>query len=107
MNANYEKNLIAKIIHYIEEHLGEPLSLATLQSKFYISKTHLTRLFKQTTGLSVWEYIGIKRLTFARAKLREGIRASVVAQSCGFGDYSSFYRAYKKRFGESPTETKQ
>ena len=97
-------NLILQITKYIEEHLDEPLSLQTLQNKFYISKTHLTRIFKASMGVSVWEYIGIKRLTASRAMLRDGMRANVVAQKCGFGDYSAFYRAYKKRFGTAPSD---
>ena len=98
-----EGSLIAQITHYIEAHLGEELSLSHLQSRFYISKSQLTRLFKEATGLAVWEYISVKRLTLARSRLREGMRAGDVAASCGFGDYSSFYRSYKKRFGVSPT----
>lgn len=101
-----EDTLMSQITLYIEQHLSEQLSLAELQNRFYISKTHLTRLFKKTTGLSAWEYIGVKRLTVAKTMLGEGGRATVVAQKCGFSDYSAFYRAYKKRFGVAPSSSR-
>lgn len=95
---------MVQITHYIEENLGEDLSLALLQKRFYISKSQLTRLFKEATGLGVWEYICLKRLTLARTRLREGMHAGDVAACCGYKDYSAFYRAYRKRFGAAPTE---
>ncbi len=106
VETDAENNLMSQITLYIEQHLGEQLSLADLQNRFYISKTHLTRLFKKTTGLSTWEYIGVKRLTIAKTMLGQGVRATVAAQACGFCDYSAFYRAYKKRFGVAPSSSK-
>lgn len=44
----------------------------------------------------------IKRLTSARERIRRGESAGSAAENAGFDDYSSFYRAYVKRFGCPP-----
>ncbi len=97
---------ISSIISYINVHLCEPLSLEQISSRFFISKAHLNRLFRQAIGSSIWEYILIKRLTLARQQIQSGIHAAEACQNCGFKDYSAFYRSYKKRFGVSPAKDK-
>ncbi|MCM1154796.1 MAG: AraC family transcriptional regulator [Roseburia sp.] len=96
-------DLSAQIVTYINLHLFEELSVPVIAGQFFISTSQLERIFKKATGSSVWEYITLKRLTSAREKIREGLPAHRVSEECGFGDYSSFYRAYVRRFGKAPT----
>lgn len=91
-----------ELVEYINSHLFEDLSLPALCSRFYMSDSHLGRLFKAATGCSIAKYISIKRLLEARRKIQDGVSASAAAKECGYGDYSAFYRAYIKRFGSSP-----
>lgn len=97
-------DLAAEIVEYVNLHLCDELSLDIISSRFYISKTHLNRLFKQAVGSTVWEYITIKRLMLCRSKIAEGIPAYKAAAMCGFRDYSTFFRGYRKLFGTAPTE---
>ncbi len=94
--------IVGSVISYINEHLTEDWTLDTLEQKFFFSKSYINRAFKQSTGSSVWDYVVLKRLLVARNLLREGKNATVAAAECGFRDYSSFYRQYKRRFGISP-----
>ncbi|HEX2946907.1 MAG TPA: AraC family transcriptional regulator [Clostridia bacterium] len=98
---------ISDIIHYINSNLAEPLSLDTLSKKFYISKYHLFREFKKYTGYTPHEYALHKRLIHSREQLKEGNRISDICQSCGFGDYSNFYRSFIKVYGMTPKEFQQ
>ena len=91
-----------ELVEYINNHLFEDLSLSSLCSHFYMSDSHLGRLFKAATGCSIAKYISIKRLLEARKKISDGSPAVTAAKECGYNDYSAFYRAYVKRFGESP-----
>ena len=91
-----------EIVGYINRHLFEELSLEFLGKHFFMSSSQLGRLFKKTTGSSVWEYILIKRLMAVRSLIRSGIPICKAAFDCGFHDYSAFYRAYTKKFGVSP-----
>ncbi len=95
-------NPTEEIVSYINRHLFDELSLQVLASHFFLSTSQLNRLFRQATGSSVWEYITIKRLMAARAKIKSGIPTTTACQECGFHDYSSFYRAYLRRFGKPP-----
>ena len=92
------------IIRYINEHLKEPLTLEGLAGTFYMSKNHLTSIFKRATGTTVARYILYKRMAVVRGELSAGIPAAEAASNAGFGDYSSFFRAYKKMFGCAPSD---
>lgn len=92
------------IIAYINEHLTDDLDLESICSRFYLSKSQLNRKFKRVTGSTVWEYISAKRLLLAKEFLQKGEAPTHVAERCGFHDYCTFFRAYKRRFGISPKE---
>lgn len=96
------QSLTGEIIAYINANLSAELSLDMLSEKFFISKNHLNRIFKNATGVTVWEYVKLKRLIMARNSILSGNSAISACQSSGFNDYSAFYRAYKERFGVSP-----
>lgn len=93
---------VGKIIEYINTNLVTIQSLDELEKEFFFSKSYINRIFKESTGSSVWEYIVLKRLILSRSLLQNGKQANIVASECGFCDYSSFYRQFKQRFGISP-----
>ena len=98
---------VRKILAYINENLTTIKNLDVLEQEFFFSKSYINRIFKRATGSSVWDYIVLKRLLLARSLLKEGKQASIVASECGFFDYSSFYRQYRRRFGISPQSAKK
>lgn len=91
-----------KLVAYVNRHLFEELSVPKMAAHFYLSPSQFSRLFKHATGAAPWDYVIKKRLTEAKEKIREGESAQSAAAKCGFNDYSSFYRAFKKQFGCSP-----
>lgn len=101
--ADTSKNSVKNIILYINNHYTEDLSLDLLENKFFISKYYLCRAFRKATGLTIHEYIRRKRLTKVRELCDTGLSISNAAIQAGFGDYSSFYRAYQKEYGVSPS----
>lgn len=92
------------LVAYVNDHLFEELSVSMLAERFFLSPSQIGRIFRRATGAAPWEYITIKRLTAAREKMRRGESAGSAAESTGFGDYSSFYRAYVKCFGCPPKD---
>jgi len=92
------------LLEYLNEHITSPLSIDYLCEKFYISRAQLNRSFKNITGTTVWDYIITKRLMLARSYLAEGMHANEAASASGFGDYSAFYRAYRRQYGTTPSE---
>lgn len=96
---------IVDILRYINDHLTGDLGIDTLAGKFYISKYYMMRRFKQETGYTLGQYISQKRLLFAKELISSGVPASQVCFDCGFRDYSTFSRAYRKAFGKSVRDT--
>ena len=92
-----------EILLYINAHLAEEIPVEALSERFYISKYHMMRRFKQETGMPVHSYITEKRLLLARDCMDAGESATAACYRSGFQSYSSFSRAYQKRFGVSPT----
>lgn len=95
---------VYNILGYINEHYNENMTLDDLANSFFISKYHLSREFQKLVGTSVHRYIVQKRLVMAKQMLSAGKPSSEVYQSCGFGDYSNFYRAFKAEYRISPKE---
>lgn len=97
------KSLDSRIISYINRHLADDITLDDICDRFYISKTHLCRIFKKATASTVGEYITVKRLVNARRLILSGTPPTKAYLQCGFRDYSVFYRAYKKKYGVPPS----
>ena len=91
------------IMHYLDDHLTEDLDIDTLAEKFYISRFHMMRRFREETGTTIHAYLSDHRLMLARNLIGQGISATDACFRCGFGSYSSFSRAYTKFFGTTPT----
>lgn len=96
------EGLGAKVARYLNENISANLSLDELAKRFYVSKFYLCRAFKAHNGVSVVGYINSKRIMLAKEMIDSGESASNAALRVGFGDYSSFYRAYKKILGHAP-----
>lgn len=92
----------ASVVRFINANLAEPISIDMLCDKFYISRSKLCTVFKQTTGTTVMNYVTMKRLEKARKLMDKGVPATTAGNLSGFVDYSTFYRAYKKYYGVSP-----
>ena len=95
--------LVQKALHYISQHIAEDVSLDNIAGACFVSKYHLSHAFSREVGLSVYRYVMMKRLLMARQLLSMGEPAGQVCTSCGFSDYTSFYRAFKAEYGISPS----
>ena len=97
---------IARVLAHINTELSSDLSVDALANLAYTSKYHFMRLFREQTGYSVHQYVNEKRLLAAAALLREGVAAQEAALRCGFQDYSTFHRAFKRQFGVTPRQAR-
>ena len=96
--------LVQNALGYIGENLAQPMTLESIAAQFFVSKYYLSHAFSREVGVSVYRYIMLRRLLMARQMLTEGESAGQVCRSCGFTDYTSFYRAFKSEYGTSPRE---
>lgn len=94
---------VEQLLKYINRNLSENLSIDQLANRFFFSKYHMMRKFKNETGYTIHNYITSKRLLMARSLISQGMPVMKAAQASGFRDYTTFVRAYKKQFGKAPS----
>lgn len=97
-------DMFNNIVYYIHVHLTDTLSLEELSEHFFVSKGYISRIFRENMGISVHQYILALRLSGCQEALKKGVPAAEAAEIYGFGDYSSFYRAFKNAYQISPRE---
>lgn len=101
-----EKDIIHDVIKYIDSNLCTDMSCDSIAKSFHISKYHLSHIFRSSIGISLWDYVIIRRLFRYNELIRKGHCIKEAYLSVGFKNYSNFYRLYKKHMKISPQEFK-
>lgn len=94
--------LVQNTMTYIETHLTEPISLQDLSDALFHNKTYISRKFKETTGMTIRDFILCKRIILAKSLLLKGEPLTTVCEASGFHDYSNFSRTFSQQVGCSP-----
>lgn len=92
------------VVAYVKRNLDEKITLEDVAQRFLVSSSTITNLFNRKFGTSFYKYVTILRLAEAKNLIAEGMPMEKVAAKVGFGDYSAFFRAFKKEFGISPRQ---
>ena len=90
------------ILAYINQNIGQSITVEQLAENFFLSESYICRIFRQATGTTINKYITARRISIAKGHLSEGDSVSVAFEKSGFGDYSSFFKAFTKAVGVSP-----
>lgn len=96
---------VRKALHYIENHLDEPLALEDVAIHSGLSISQFCKVFKETTTSTFTEYVNRRRIEWARRELlRPGSRITEVAYRVGFASLSQFNRSFHRYTSESPRD---
>lgn len=99
------EQLILKIKTYIREHLADSLTLATISRIVNYNEAYISRLFKQTNGMGLSEYISHERINKAKTLLTStNDSMQSIATATGFDTSQYFSIVFKKTTGVSPSE---
>ncbi len=98
----HENNKISMIFDYIHQNLKGDLSAEKIADSLFLSKSYLMHLFKEETGETLASYITAKRLSYARELILKGVPVTQACYECGYKEYSTFLRAYRKKYTETP-----
>ena len=97
--------IIKKAVDYISLNLGNHLSLKEVAATIHVNASHLSRKFKEETGLTMTEFIHEKRIAEAKLYLqREDISINDVAFMVGFNDLNYFSKVFKKLTSLTPSQ---
>ena len=94
---------LEQLLRYISAHPSADLSVEALSKQMCLSVSGFTHLFKKELGITVHQYVKQRRLIYAQTLLQAGNKPTKVFAACGYGDYSSFYKAYMDFFGYPPS----
>ncbi|HQC82730.1 MAG TPA: AraC family transcriptional regulator [Bacillota bacterium] len=107
-NINIRKNVSFRlhgIFQYIQSNFTKEISVKNIAKEFGYTESHLCRLFKKHTNLSISSYIQLLRIELAKKMLQEtDTDINIVAEKCGFSDFSYFCRCFKKYVQMTPSE---
>lgn len=91
------------VLHYIQQHLTERISMDTLSRKAYLSRNHFFKWFREQFGLTPLDYINRERVKLAKQLLSDPKNTiSAVSHHCGFSDLNYFVRLFRKTEGITP-----
>lgn len=105
VTVSRKKLELSSIKEYLDGHYTEKIILDDLADKFFINKFYLSKIFKETYGTTISNYLISKRITRAKQLLRfTDMTVDEIAASVGMKDANYFSRMFRKVEGSSPRE---
>lgn len=101
---------ILNVCNYIDRHLDDDLTLKGLADTAGLSPNYFSHIFKEMIGISLWDYITVKRIEKAVHLIRNTDKKMTmldIATKCGFNNTVNFNKAFKKYKGITPGELRR
>jgi len=95
--------ITAAVYLYIEENISRSISLDDIAAALFVSKYHMSHVFRAENGISVGEAVLRRKVAHAEALLSAGVPAHRASEMVGFNHYSAFFRIFKRITGHAPT----
>ncbi len=94
-----------RVLEHVDRHLDEPLDLTQLADVANFSAFHFHRVFSAWMGETLGDYVRRRRLEIGALRLATQPKSTVltIALSVGFSSAEAFTRAFRVRFGASPS----
>ncbi len=102
---NTEPPAIKRARVFIQEHLGERLSLSMVAGALHMSTFYFCKMFRKSTGLNFTDFVARERIERAKnLLLNQNLRVSEIAYEIGFQSLTHFNRIFRRIVGRTPTE---
>ncbi len=104
-DAVYENHIVESAMSFIKDNYANDLSLDLISGHCHCNSTYLSRVFKNSTGMNISEYINNVRVNMAITALKFTERSITdIGYNVGFSDTAYFSKVFKKHTGMSPKE---
>jgi len=108
MDASGYGVLAQQVIHYLEAHYAEDISLDTLAGELDYNKSYLCVAFKKDTNRTIWDCLNMIRIRRAAELIVYSDHSlNRVAQLCGFSSVPTFNRVFLKYVGATPGQCRR
>ncbi|REE92842.1 AraC family transcriptional regulator of arabinose operon [Paenibacillus taihuensis] len=98
------KSFIAtRMKNFIDEHAADPFTVSDIANHVGLSVSRTVHLFKECYAMTIIQYTQNVRLSMAIERIKYStMTLEQIAETCGFGSYSYFYRVFRQKYGVSP-----
>ncbi|MBO1304736.1 helix-turn-helix domain-containing protein [Enterococcus sp. 669A] len=104
----HKHDLISQIMAYMEENLDKNITIEEFANHFYISASHIKKVFKEYTGYSMINYYKILKIEKAKELILSNEKSfTEIGLELGYDSIHHFSNTFKKYTGLSPTKYKQ
>lgn len=97
--------IVSKILDYTRDHYKEDITLTDVADYVGLSKNYLSSYFRSAMNMTYWNYLSQYRLDRAMSLISSTAEpVAQIAYACGFNSYNTFIKAFRERYGITPTE---
>ena len=107
VTGNVKDNFFTDVVAYIDANIANPISVDDICRQFFVSRSFIFHKFKSKFGVSVNQYVNLRKILYAQNLIFSGQPATDACFSVGFQDYSTFYRQYRKILKTTPEKDKR
>ncbi len=101
-------NSVAKVVNYIHNNIDADLSLVRMADLVNYNPAYLSRLFKESMDINLYDYIlGMRMNKAVELLLKSNDKIQDIAQAVGYDSSPSFARAFRKYTGKTPSEYRE
>ena len=102
-----ELSLVKKMIHFIQEHYTDKISVADIAASAMINRNQCFQLFQKTMQISPQQYLEQYRISKSIDMIREKDNIAEIAQACGFCSQSYYTKVFKEYYRMTPLQFKK
>ena len=107
-SENAEQELFSEIVQYLEQHLGDTITLGKLTRKFAINRNMLNDIFMKQASMTCMNYLLNLRMDLAKIMLtKTELPISEIGSRVGFSDFSYFTKVFKEQTGSTPSQYRE
>lgn len=101
------RQFILHCVEYVERNFAQNITLDEVVRLSAMSRSAFCKAFRSATGYSFSRYLNLCRIRKAVSYIKEGYKITAIYGLCGYNDFSTFYRNFKRVTGVSPEEYKR
>lgn len=99
----FRHHMVNKVIMYINDQLESDLTVENIAAHFKISTSHLSRIFREHVGITLVEYLNVRRVEESQYYLRHTNKSiTSISEQFHFCNQSYFTRIFKKYTNVTP-----